>query len=61
MMVVLHFSCNFEVVVGGDEHNIYLLCQLDQNLEPIFRREKEKLERISISLYNTLVKYISSL
>ena len=30
MMVILWFSCNFEMVVGGDKHNIYLLLHLDQ-------------------------------
>lgn len=29
MMVVLLFSCNFNVVLGGAEHSIYLLCHLD--------------------------------
>ena len=28
MMVVLQFSCNFNVVVGGGEHSVYLLCHL---------------------------------
>ena len=29
MMVVLQFSCNFDVVVEGDEHSLYLCCHLD--------------------------------
>lgn len=29
MTVVLQFSCNLDVVIGGDEHSIYLLCHLD--------------------------------
>lgn len=29
-MVVLEFSCNFDVIVGGDEYRVYLLHHLDQ-------------------------------
>lgn len=29
MMVILHFICNFDMVVGGEEHSVYLLCHLD--------------------------------
>ena len=29
MMVVVPFSCNFDVVMGGGEHSIDLLCPLN--------------------------------
>lgn len=29
-------SCNFDVVVGGSEHSVYLLCHLDQNSVGLF-------------------------
>ena len=32
MMVILYFSCNFDVVVGGFKYCIYLCCHLDQKL-----------------------------
>lgn len=31
-MVVLQFSCDFDAVVGGGEHSVYLLHHLDQKL-----------------------------
>ena len=29
-MVVLYFSCNFDVVVGGCKYHVYLYCHLDR-------------------------------
>ena len=34
MVIVLEFSCNSEVVMGGSENSIYLLCHLDSQIIP---------------------------
>ena len=34
MVIVLLFSCNFDVVVGGCEYSVYQLCYLDRKPVP---------------------------
>lgn len=36
MMVVLQFSCNFDVVVREGKQSVYLLCHLGVSLHPRF-------------------------
>lgn len=42
MMVVLYFSCNFDVVVRGGKYTAYLLCHLDQKLS--FKTPPDEIE-----------------
>lgn len=46
IMVVLQFSCNFDAVVGGSEHSVYLIHRLNQELTILVFRNSPLFLRI---------------